>query len=97
MAKVGVGAEFHVEHRHEGGTYNPIENPLECHGYGHSGTTDGVGEYLSYEHPADGTPTEHEAGTVDHDAQHRYHAHRLIAKGECHTEGSYSHTDRPPY
>ena len=63
-------AQTHVVHGQEGGGDDEVEYPLESYGYGHSCTTDGVGEDFGNQHPADGSPAEHERSTVDHDAEH---------------------------
>ena len=82
---------MHIEHGHEARTDDEIEYPLESHGDSHSGTTDGVGEYLGYKHPTDGTPREHEARTVDHDGSGCDHLKARSAERDGHAEGSESH------
>ena len=65
VAEVIALGDVHVEHRHEGGGDDEVEDPLEGHGHGDCLTTDGVGEYLGDEHPADGAPREHEACRIE--------------------------------
>lgn len=57
-------------------------------------TTDGVREEFRHINPTDRTPGEHEAGGIDHDGEHRDGARGSVAKGQRHTERTYSHTDR---
>ena len=45
-----------------------VEYPLEGYGYSHRFTSDGIGEYLGDEYPADGSPRHHEGSTIDHNA-----------------------------
>ena len=87
----------HIVQGHERGGDYEIGNPLERHRDGHGLAADGVGEYLGDEHPADGTPREHEACGVDHDG----HGGEICAErhhiGQRNAEGTDSHADRTPY
>ena len=56
VAEVVTLSQMHVEHRHEGRADDEVEYPLEGNGNSNGAATDGVGEYLSNEHPRDGTP-----------------------------------------
>ena len=56
VAEVITLSQVHIKHWHEGRTDDEVENPLEGNGNSHSSTTNGVGEYLGDENPADGTP-----------------------------------------
>ena len=94
MPEVITLGEVHVEHRHKGARHDEVENPLECYGNGHGSTTDGVRENLGDEHPADGTPREHERGRVDHDGDGCHKFHARVAESDGYTEGTESHTQR---
>ena len=94
MAEVRVAGRLHVEHGHERGADNPVEYPLESHSGGHGCATDGVGENLGNEHPADGAPRHHERGTVDHDAEHRHHLQSGLPEREGHAERTDGHAYR---
>ena len=88
-------SHLYVVHRHEGGRYDEVEYPLEGNSQGYCRTADGVGEYLGYQYPADGPPTEHERGAVKHDAHHRYQGGKpCYHVAQRYTEGSDSHPDR---
>ena len=82
---------LHIEHRYERRGHDEIEYPLESHGDGNSPTADSVGEYLSNQHPTDGTPREHKRRSVHHDADHRQHFQPLMPECEGNTEGSDGH------
>ena len=45
-------------------------------------------------YPADGTPREHEASGINHDAEHGDDAEGFIAEGHSHAEGSDGHAER---
>ena len=62
--------ELKVEHGHKRRADNPVENPLEgdCNSDGLA--TYRIGENLGDEHPADGSPAEHEACTVEQERNH---------------------------
>ena len=96
MAEVVAGLQVHVEHRHEGGGDDEVEDPLEGYGNGHGSAADGVGEDLGDEHPADGAPREHEGGGIDHDAEHSDDLEASLAEGGGYAEGSECHAERAP-
>lgn len=94
MAEVWVGGGLHVEHGHERGAYNPVENPLEGNGNGHGGAADGVREYFGDEHPAYRSPRHHERRAVNHNANHRNHGKLHVAECKRNAERSYGHAYR---
>ena len=96
MAEVVALGEVHIEHRHEGAADDEVEDPLEGHGDGYGSATDGVGEDLSDEHPADGAPREHERGGIDHDRGGSDKLQARTAKRESHAKGSESHAKGTP-
>ena len=56
VAEVIAFRQVHVEHGHERRGYDEIGYPLEGNGNGDGTATDGVGEDLGDEYPADGAP-----------------------------------------
>ena len=56
VAEVIAWSEVHIEHRHEGGGDDEVEDPLEGNGDGNGCSTNGVGEDLGNEYPADRPP-----------------------------------------
>ena len=95
MAEAVAHAEgLHIVHRHECRRHDEVEDPLESYCDSHGCTTDGVGEDLRDEYPADGAPGEHERCRVDHDADHRHERMELEEVDGSHTEGADSHADR---
>ena len=70
MAEVITCRQMHIEHRNERRADNEIENPLESDGNGHRSATDRIREDLGDKHPADGSPAEHEACTVEQERNH---------------------------
>ena len=93
VAEVVALSEVHVEHGHERRRDDEVEDPLEGHGDGHGSATDGVGEDLGDEHPADGAPREHERGAVDHDREHRHHLEAGMTEGEGDAQCADAHAD----
>ena len=85
-------SQAHIVHGHEGGRHDEVEYPLERHGNGHCSATNGIREYFSNQHPADGAPAEHERSTVDHDADNSQHGRKPCHNvAKSHSESTYRH------